>query len=90
MSGAPGEAPAASDRTVFCRQCRRRAGVPSPGQGHPYGWFCLIVHVPPWLNAGSGKPYRSVGLFCSAACLAAAMPAITTEEELHASAYEHE
>jgi hypothetical protein len=78
-------------RTVSCRQCKKTAETPSPNsEGHPYGWFYLTVNVPPWFNAGSGKPYRAVGLFCSALCLTAAMPQITSDEELHSHAYDHE
>lgn len=78
-------------RTVSCRQCGRRAETPAPSSdGHPYGWFYLTVNVPPWFNSGSGKPYRAIGLFCSPGCLAAAMPEIGRNAELHREAYEHE
>jgi hypothetical protein len=78
-------------RTVSCRQCKKTAEVPVPqADGHPYGWFYLTVMVPPWFNSATGKAYRAVGLFCSAECLAAAMPDIQRDEELHRNAYEHE
>lgn len=81
----------AKTRTVSCRECGRTADTPDPDAGgHPYGWFYLTVNVPPWFNSASGKLYRAVGLFCSAGCLAAAMPRITADEEMHSHAYEHE
>jgi hypothetical protein len=78
-------------RTVSCRYCKKQAQTPSPNaEGHPYGWFYLTVNVPPWFNSATGKHYRAIGLFCSAACLAATLPEITRDEELHRNAYEHE
>jgi hypothetical protein len=81
----------AQERQVFCRQCKKSASTPAPdAEGHPYGWLYLTVNVPPWFNSGTGRHYRSIGLFCSAACLEAALPEITRDEDLHRSAYEHE
>jgi hypothetical protein len=78
-------------KEVFCRSCGRTRLIPkADAQGHPYGWFYLTVHVPPWFNHGTARPYRAVGLFCSAACLAAGLPSIEADEELLKGAYEHE
>lgn len=81
-------------KTVFCKTCKRSVEIPpeeGDGQhGHPYGWFYLTVHVPPWFNAGSRRAYRPVGTFCSAKCLAAGMPGIARQEALMRGAYERE
>lgn len=82
----------AGTREVFCRKCRRKARVPrEEARGHPYGWYYLTVNVPPWFNsAAASRPYRAVGLFCSADCLAASAEEIRADEEIHREAYEHE
>jgi hypothetical protein len=82
-------------KTVFCRHRKRAVEIPAPGapedqSGHPYGWFYLTVHVPPWFNQDIRRAYRPVGTFCSAACLAAEMPAIEEQERLMEGVYEHE
>jgi hypothetical protein len=78
-------------REVFCRKCRRRASVPvREPQGRPYGWLYVTVNVPPWFNGAGGKPYRAIGLFCSADCLAGYSAVIKKDEEEHRLAYEHE
>jgi hypothetical protein len=78
-------------KTVFCRSCKRTVEVPAPSaEGHPYGWFYLTVSVPAWFNQDSGRLYRPVGFFCSAACLAAEMPEVEEQERLMEGAYEHE
>lgn len=78
-------------KKVFCCHCRRERVVSAQdAQGHPYGWFYLTVHVPPWFNHDTSRDYRPVGLFCSADCLAAEMPAIKEQETLMEGAYEHE
>ena len=78
-------------RTVSCRHCKRQAETPAPSpEGHPYGWFYLTVNVPLWFNSATGRPYRAIGLFCSPGCLAAEMPGIERDAELHREAYEHE
>lgn len=81
----------AETRKVTCKGCKRTEQVPEPSaEGHPYGWFYLTVNVPPWFNSGTGRMYRSIGLFCSAVCLESSMPEIARDEEQHRHAYEHE
>jgi len=82
-------------KTIFCRHCKRTVEIPAQDaqgdqSGHPYGWFYLTVHVPPWFNQDSRRAYRPVGTFCSADCLAAGMPEIQRQERLMEGAYEHE
>lgn len=87
----PGPGVTPGFKEVFCRSCRRKKEVPAAdAEGHPYGWFYLTVYVPPWFNSDSRRAYRPVGLFCSAACLAAGMPAVAESERLMEGAYEHE
>lgn len=78
-------------RTVRCRSCRKTADIPYPSnEGHPYGWYHLTVYVPPWFNTTSVKPYRSIGLFCSAVCLELHLAVIKKDEEKHRQTYEAE
>jgi hypothetical protein len=58
-----------------CSTCRREVEVPRPSGGHPYGWYSISVNVPPGFSF-HGQPYRWVGLYCSAQCIADAMPYI--------------
>lgn len=82
---------AAEAREVFCRRCKREVTVPEGDRkGHPYGWYYLSVQVPAWFNTDSRRPYRAIGLFCSAQCLADAIPELIADEELYDNAYEHE
>ena len=77
--------------TVHCRSCPKTALIPYPSnEGHPYGWYHLTVYVPSWFNTSSGKPYRSIGLFCSAVCLGKRLAAIEKDELKHRQAYEAE
>jgi hypothetical protein len=78
-------------RTVFCQSCERAVEIPLPvSGGHPFGWYHVSVAVPAWFNARTGKPYKWVGLFCSANCLADGVPGMRAEEELMANAYERD
>lgn len=92
---ATGEGDDGKTRTVQCKNqgCARTVQVPAPplpSEGHPYGWLYLTVHVPAWFNSASGRPYRAIGLFCSADCLGAYIGELRREEERHRHAYEHE
>lgn len=80
-------------QTVFCKTCKRSVEIPPQAEeqhGHPYGWFYLTVHVPPWFNSDSKRAYRPIGTFCSAKCLAAGMPEVEHQEALMDGAYDRE
>ena len=77
-------------RTVTCRSCKREVEVPEPAEGHPHGWYYLTVGVPKWFNSRNGRCYRSVGLYCSADCLADGIAVIRSYERQEGQAYERE
>lgn len=64
-------------RPYYCRDC----GKVEEGANVPKGWYSLSRH------AGAEGEYRPaakrLGIFCSAACLAAQMPRIATLEAKH-------
>lgn len=66
-------------RSQECRTCRGQFTAAPEERGRPYGWYSISVSVPPELGKG-GKPYLWVGTYCSARCLAAAMPVIVAAE----------
>jgi hypothetical protein len=69
---------ARAPRTLECKTCRGRFTA-ADGTGRPFGWYSVSVTVPPELGK-HGKPFLWLGTFCSARCLAAAMPAIAAAE----------
>lgn len=77
-------------QAVRCKSCERTVEVPQPREGRPFGWYNLSVSVPQWFNADTPRAYRWVGVYCSAACLAAGIPAIMQDEELMAHAYDRD
>jgi hypothetical protein len=71
-----------------CKGCRGTAPAPPDG-GFPVGWYGLTVSVPAWLHKDiSGKRFVWIGLYCCAACLVTAGPAIAAAEELARQAYD--
>jgi hypothetical protein len=73
-------------RKAFCAACGLRKEV--PGNRAPYGWYLLSVQVPEWFNSGSERNYRWVGMFCSAACLAAYQPELDKQAALLSTVYQ--
>lgn len=74
-------------RVYRCHYCRGECEVPQPTEGRPRGWYVLSVNVPPEMGK-KGQPFLWVGLWCSAACLAADMPWLEDREPLARLAYE--
>jgi hypothetical protein len=75
-------------RVYVCHYCQGCGEVEQQqGDGRPWGWYTLSVNVPAWMGK-AGKPYLWVGMWCSAACLAADMPTLIGQEQLARLAYE--
>lgn len=72
----------------FCRQCR---GTISLAEARlPYGWYQVTVGVPDYMESIQGRGYLWIGMYCSAACLAANASYIQSQETLARQAYEPE
>lgn len=77
-----------AEKTVFCRRCQGRLTLDDFRL--PHGWYQLTVGVPEYMESTPGRGYLWIGMFCSAACLAAGMSEIRQQEELARQAYEAE
>jgi hypothetical protein len=75
-----------SVRVYVCHHCHGRSEG-EDGTGRPWGWYALTVNVPREMGK-KGQPFMWVGLWCSAACLAADMPELEDQERLARLAYE--
>ncbi len=69
--------------TVVCKGCDGTST--RYGGQNPDGWYSLTVSVPRWVNR---KGYAWVAQFCSAACIARAMPRLEYLEKLAREAYD--
>lgn len=67
-----------------CRNCGGEAARPAAGVNPP-GWYGVTVALP-WKEGRRG--YAWIGLFCTAACLAAYGPQMQRREELERQTYE--
>jgi hypothetical protein len=75
--------PQQREPVVTCRGCLGKA-VRRDGES-PAGWYQLSVSVPEWIDH---KGYVWVGIFCSVACLALAVPKLEHLERLAHEAYD--